>query len=134
MTRTDEILYVDDSPDDRFFASLSFQRGRYAFELTIMETAAAALADMESRIALGLPLPSLLVADHYMPAIDGPELLRLFHADARLADVALAMCSGSDDPADTLLAKKAGARFLLDKPLDLDLCQDILDHRHPPPA
>ena len=124
--RKAEILYVDDSPDDRLFARLDFERNDYPFALTVLESAHAALADLEDRLARGLALPVLLVADHYMPVTDGPDLLRLIRSNPKLATMDTAICSGSEDPADMRKAELAGARFVLGKPLDLDFCREML--------
>lgn len=123
----DEILYVDDSPDDRLFAEHRFQRGGYSFRLKMFSTGFAAILDMERRVARGENLPRLVIVDHYMPVMDGPELLRLIRANASFADVRLAVCSGGDDPTDSQTAKDAGAQIVLEKPLDLELCRKILD-------
>lgn len=130
----DEILYVDDSPDDRLFAEHRFQRGKYAFQLKTFSTGFAAILDIERRVARGENLPRLLIVDHYMPIMDGPELLRLIRANASFTDILLAVCSGGDDPADVQAAKDAGAQIVLAKPLDLDLCSDILAGQMPAPA
>jgi CheY-like chemotaxis protein len=127
----DEILYVDDSPDDRLFAEHCFRRGNYAFDLKMFSTGFAAILDMERRVARGERLPRLLIVDHYMPVMDGPELLRLVRANASLADVLLAVCSGGDDPTDLQMALDAGAQTVLTKPLDLDLCREIIAGRLP---
>lgn len=124
-----EILYVDDSPDDRLFARLSYDRGSYPFRLTILDCAQSALAALEDRLESGMPLPTLLVTDHYMPVIDGPELLRLVRADPRLSGMELATCSGGDDLTDIRIATEAGARLQFGKPLDLDLCRDTLSEK-----
>lgn len=122
----DEVFYVDDSPDDRLFAELCHRRGAYSFELRMFSTGFAAILDMERRAARGEALPVLLVADYYMPVMDGPELLRLIQANPGLCGVRLAICSGGDDPSDLEIARQAGAQVILAKPLNLDLCSDIL--------
>lgn len=125
----EEVFYVDDSPDDRLFADLCHRRGDYPFQLKMFNTGFAAILDMERRVARGERLPGLLVVDHYMPVMDGPEMLRLVRANPRLDSVLLAVCSGGGDPADLQLARDAGAGLALDKPLSLDTCRDILDGR-----
>lgn len=122
----DEVFYVDDSPDDRLFAEHSFRKGNHAFALRMYSTGFAAILDMERRVARAERLPRLLVADHYMPVMDGPELLRLIRANASLTGVTLAICSGGDDPADQAAARDAGADIILAKPLDLERCGAIL--------
>lgn len=124
-----EIFYVDDSPDDLFLANYRMREGGFSFALKTFGTGIAAIMDMERRVARGETLPSLLVADYYMPLIDGPELFRLIRANHQLAGVALASCSGGDDPHDRSVAKEAGADFILDKPIDLALCQELITRR-----
>lgn len=121
-----EIFYVDDSPDDLFLANHRMRAGGVSFALKTFSTGIAAIMDMERRVARGETLPGMLIADYYMPLIDGPELFRLIRANDRLASVALASCSGGDDPHDRRAAEEAGADFILDKPLDLALCQELL--------
>lgn len=122
----DEVFYVDDSPDDRLFVDHRYRKGQYPFTLRMYSTGFAAILDMERRAARGEKLPALLVADYYMPVMDGPELLRLVGTNADLAGVMLAICSGGDDPSDRREAMAAGARVMLAKPLDLDICAAIL--------
>ncbi|MDB5524119.1 MAG: putative two-component response regulator protein [Rhizobium sp.] len=126
---TAEIFYVDDSPDDLFLANYQMRAGGFAFALKTFSTGIAAIMDMERRVARGEALPGLLIADYYMPLIDGPELFRLIRANHHLAGVPLASCSGGDDPHDRKAAAEAGADFILDKPLDLALCQELLTRR-----
>ena len=122
----DEVFYVDDSPDDRLFANYSFDKGGYPFLLRTFSTGFAAMLDMERRVARREKLPRLLVVDHYMPIMDGPEMLRLVRRNAALENVILAVCSGGDDPLDRQTATDAGAQVMLSKPLDLDICAAIL--------
>ena len=44
------------------------------------------------------------------------------------AAMLLASCSGGDDPHDRQAAEEAGADFILGKPLDLALCQELISH------
>jgi CheY-like chemotaxis protein len=127
----DEVFYVDDSPDDRMFAIHCHRKGNYRFLLTAFSTGFAAMLDIERRAARSEKLPKLFVVDHYMPVMDGPELIQLVRADMRFSEMLLAVCSGGDDPTDLQTARDAGAQILLQKPLDLDLCRDILDGQFP---
>ncbi|UVC09781.1 response regulator [Rhizobium sp. TH2] len=126
---TAEIFYVDDSPDDLFLANYQMREGGFSFALKTFSTGIAAIMDMERRAARGEALPLMLVADYYMPITDGPELFRLIRANRQLASVLLASCSGGDDPHDRKAAEEAGADFILGKPLDLALCQQLISRR-----
>jgi CheY-like chemotaxis protein len=124
-----EIFYVDDSPDDLFLANYQMRDGEFSFVLKTFSTGIAAIMDMERRAARGETLPLMLVADYYMPITDGPELFRLIRANRQLAGVLLASCSGGDDPRDRQAAQEAGADFILGKPLDLAVCQELISRR-----
>jgi CheY-like chemotaxis protein len=121
-----EIFYVDDSPDDRLFAEHMHRRGAAPFTLRLYSTGFSAILDLQRRAARQLKLPGLIVADHYMPVMDGPELLGLIRANPAFDGIALATCSGGDDLSERRAAAEAGAQFFLGKPLDLEQCRIIL--------
>lgn len=126
-----EVFYVDDSPDDRLFASLCHTRGTFHFGLVMFSDGLSAIAEIERRSSGGQPLPGLLVVDHYMPGMDGPEVLRLIRANPALDAMVLAVCSGGTDPVDQQTAREAGAQAVLEKPLDLGRCVSLLGARQP---
>lgn len=127
LDTAEEIFYVDDSPDDRFFAEYSASKCIPPIRLKAYATGIAAILDMERRIARGEKLPALLIADHYMPLMDGPELLERIRERESLRSVRLAICSGSDDPVDVKAAITAGAAAVLAKPVDFSLCRKLID-------
>ena len=122
----EEIFYVDDSPDDRFFAEYSASKCEPPISLKTYATGFAAILDMERRIARGETLPALLIADHYMPIMDGPELLQQIRGRSDMGSVRLVMCSGGDDPVDIETALAAGAAVVLAKPIDFTLCLKLI--------
>lgn len=124
-----EIFYVDDSPDDLFLANYQMRAGGFSFALKTFGSGIAAIVDMERRAARGEALPYLVIADYYMPITDGPEFFRLIRANPKFRGVLLASCSGGDDPHDRKTAEDAGADFILGKPLDLALCQELIASR-----
>jgi len=129
---TEEIFYVDDSPDDRFFAEYSASKCMPPIQLKTYATGFAAILDMERRLARGEALPSALIADHYMPIMDGPELLRQILERDGMGTVRLVICSGGDDPVDIETALAAGARVVLPKPIDFDAFRELLkESAHP---
>lgn len=125
----DEVFYVDDSPDDRLFTSLCHTRGSYLFDLILFSDGASAVAEIDRRRASGGFMPAVLVVDHYMPGMDGPDILRLIRANPEFDAMILAVCSGGNDAFDRGIAVEAGAQVILDKPLDLDRCRALLEGR-----
>lgn len=124
---TEEIFYVDDSPDDRFFAEYSASKCAPPIRLKTYATGFAAILDMERRIARGEPLPAALIADHYMPIMDGPELLRQIRERDGMRSVRLVICSGGDDPVDIETALAAGATTVLPKPINFDVFRELFE-------
>lgn len=122
-----DIFYVDDSPDDRFFAEYSASKCVPPIRLKTYETGFAAILAMERRMARGEQLPAALIADHYMPIMDGPELLRLVRERDGLNSVRLVICSGGDDPVDIEIALTAGAEVVLAKPVDFQVIPGLLE-------
>lgn len=123
---TEEIVYVDDSPDDRFFAEYCASKCAPPIPLKTYATGFAAILDLERRIARGETLPALLIADHYMPIMDGPELLARIRDQEGMRSVRLVICSGGDDPVDVEAALAAGAAAVLPKPIDFDACRRLI--------
>jgi CheY-like chemotaxis protein len=124
---TKEIFYVDDSPDDRFFAEHSASKCAVPLRLKTYATGIAAILDMERRVARGESLPALLIADHYMPIMDGPELLQQIGGRDGMRSVRLVICSGGGDPVDVETALAAGAVAVLPKPVDFEICRKLID-------
>lgn len=130
----EEIFYVDDSADDRFFAEYSASRCAPPIQLKTYATGFAAILEMERRIARHDSLPALLIADHYMPMMDGPELLQQIRGRKGLQSVRLVICSGGDDPVDVETALAAGAAAMLPKPVDFEVCRKMIGERPPSAA
>jgi CheY-like chemotaxis protein len=126
---TEEIFYVDDSPDDRFFAEYSASKCAPPIQLKTYATGFSAILDMERRMARGEALPIALIADHYMPIMDGPELLEHIRGRDGMRSVQLLICSGGDDPVDVETAKAAGALAVLPKPLDFGAVLDLIGRK-----
>jgi len=124
--RTEEIFYVDDSPDDRFFAEYSASKCTPPIQLKTYATGFSAILDMERRISRGEALPIALIADHYMPIMDGPELLKHIRGRDAMRSVHLVICSGGDDPVDVATAEAAGAMAVLPKPIDFGAFLELI--------
>jgi CheY-like chemotaxis protein len=126
MADTEEIFYVDDSADDRFFAEYSASKCTPPIRLKTYATGFSAILDMERRLARGEALPTALVADYYMPIMDGPELLKHISGKEGMQSVRLVICSGGDDPVDAAAAKAAGALTVLPKPIDFGALLELI--------
>jgi CheY-like chemotaxis protein len=117
-----ELFYVDDSSDDIFLLQYARKSARPEINITAYTIGQEALDMLERRLSCLQPLPSMVVADFYMPVMDGPDLVRQIRAQPELNGVMIAICSGSNDPRDRAVARSAGADIFLEKPLDLNHC------------
>ncbi|MEZ0228403.1 MAG: response regulator [Planctomycetota bacterium] len=106
------ILVVDDDPmfrrdvcgflEDEGFRTVAAWNGREAFGLLLT----------------ALEVPSLIILDLVMDAVDGPEFRRRQRQKQRLAEIPVLIVSG--DPDGELTAKALHAAGFLGKPLDAD--------------
>lgn len=86
-----------------------------AFELKRFRVASQAIEDLSDTLSAGSELPVLIVADLNLPASSGYELLRFYHATAKLQDIPLAVWSVMDGETDKKLTTWMGAKKMISK-------------------
>jgi len=119
------VLVVEDDPETRRFYAEALSRGGF-------ETHQAHNGLQALQKALDLQ-PSLILTDIAVPGIDGIELLRRLHADARTSSIPVIAITGYDNRQYADRALVAGAAHVLAKPCDSDAlvnhAREILAHR-----
>ena len=109
MTRTTEILFVEDDPDLRDLVAAFL--GAEGYEVETAGDGREALAVVERR------MPRLLLLDLKMPVMDGKEFAARFH-DRYDRIVPIVVVTASDDARGR--AEEVGASGYVSKPFDLD--------------
>ena len=71
--------------------------------------------------------PDLVLLDIGMPGLDGVEALRALKQDPATAGRPVVMLSGSVDPSHPALSRGLGAVAFLNKPLNTDVLDLVLD-------
>lgn len=105
------LLLVDDDPDILMLAGhVLRQSGRHEVVEASSGEEALALARASA--------PDAVITDFRMPGMDGLALLAAFKADAALASIPMAVCSGKRDGASRESVLAAGAVGFLQKPID----------------
>jgi two-component system, sensor histidine kinase and response regulator len=108
------VLAVDDNAASRGMLEETLTAWR--LNPTVVSTAAAALAAVEEAKAAGC-LPAVVITDHVMPGLDGLGLASRLKSDPGLAAIPVIMLSSVAQPGDWPIARQAGIRALLTKPV-----------------
>jgi CheY-like chemotaxis protein len=88
------ILLVDDNDADIDFFRLVLEDRGLAETMAASSDGARALEVVVSRQAIGDPF-SLIITDHHLPLLEGPELLARLRGDEELGKIPLVMLSGA---------------------------------------
>lgn len=113
------IVVIEDNPADVYLLKLALEQSGVAFDLTQFESGARAVDELcyndDPRVA-----PDLILLDLNTPGSDGFEVIGAIKANAKFAEVPLAVVTSSTSQADRRRALQAGASKYIEKPTDLN--------------
>ena len=122
MNRHEQILIVEDHPDDAFFIQRAFRQSGVERIPHICGTVRDAIGYLEGsgRYAdrTQFPFPNLLVTDIKMPEQSGFDLLRWIRDHPQFQIIPTVIMSSSHLPEDVKLAYCLGANAYLCKPVE----------------
>lgn len=124
-----EILLVEDSPEDRELARLSFQRNRLANNIQIARDGEEALDILFCRgeHAGRKPAnPKIILLDIKLPKIDGLEVLRAIKADERTRMIPVVVMTSSAEQKDMFESYRLGVNSYVQKPVDFAKFQEVM--------
>ncbi len=114
-----QILHVEDNPDDVMLMNLAFNRAGITARLHVVADGDAAISALEhSAINGGAPVCVLL--DVKLPRVSGLEVLAWIREQPRLRRLPVILLTSSSQTADINRAYDLGANSFLVKPPDLD--------------
>jgi len=123
------LLFVDDSPNDRFLAEMGCKRAQVSFLLKTAESGVEAIGYLggEGPFAdrVEHPLPDLIFLDLKMPEMDGFQVLRWIRNHPATRVTPVAVYSASFIPEDIAKGYSDGANYFISKPSDLTVLIDI---------
>ncbi|MFZ5480861.1 MAG: response regulator [Myxococcota bacterium] len=118
------VLLADDSEDDRFLASVAWQRAAIPNPLLPVEDGRRAVEVLSGRRATGLP--ALVLLDLKMPVCNGFEVLAWMRANPACRRVPVVVLTASDVPGDVARAYDLGASSYVVKPSSLEDLVELL--------
>lgn len=124
MTKTIEILLVEDSDDDAELTTRALQKQAFGNLLFRVADGAAALDFLFAKGAFAsrqdFPLPRVILLDLKLPKLDGLEVLRALRTNPATRTVPIVVLTSSKEERDLETAYALGANSYIVKPVEFD--------------
>jgi CheY-like chemotaxis protein len=118
---------ADDDPDDILLATAAFAETGAKAAFSCVEDEIGLMDYLSLHSSLGSKgLPALILLDLNMPRKDGREVLREIKSEPSFQDIPIVILTTSNEPADMVLAKEAGAKAFITKPATWDGWVEIM--------
>jgi CheY-like chemotaxis protein len=114
-----QILHVEDNPDDVMLMNLAFNRAGIAARLHVVADGDQAISALEQSAFNG-GTPVCVLLDVKLPRVSGLEVLAWIREQPRLRRLPVILLTSSSQTADINRAYDLGANSFLVKPPDLD--------------
>jgi two-component system, response regulator len=122
--RLPQVVLVEDNIDDELIATRAIKKAEAKHELLILrdgEEAASWITELQSRTSLSRSdLPALILLDHRIPKVGGPELLGMMRKDNRFVTVPVVMLSSMAELRDVSGYYVGGANSVVQKGMQFD--------------
>jgi CheY-like chemotaxis protein len=122
-----DVLLVEDSPGDVRLTQEAFGVTNGAIRLHVATDGLEAMAFLRQEgVYLHVPRPHIILLDLNIPKLDGREVLALIKNDRVLKSIPTVILTTSDAEADILSTYELQANCYLNKPVQLDEFQDLV--------
>ncbi len=119
-----DILLVEDNPDDVELTRIAFLEAGIDRRLVVVRDGAEALDYLFARGAHadreGAELPAIVLLDLNLPKLDGREVLQGIRSDERTRNLPVVVLTTSDEPFDVEASYALGVNSYIRKPVDFD--------------
>lgn len=120
--RDEEILLVEDNPDDEALTLRAFKKNNISNKISVVRDGAEALEYLfaEGQYADRDPKkgPAVVLLDLKLPKVDGLEVLRRIRDDDRTHMLPIIILTSSKEEADLVRGYSLGANSYIRKPVD----------------
>jgi CheY-like chemotaxis protein len=111
-----EVLLVEDEADDAELLTHALLQMRPGTRVTVVSDGVEALKRLLGDGNEAAPAPNLIILDLNLPRLDGMQVLRCIHADARTRKIPVLVLSGTCSPEDVGASRSYGAKACMRKP------------------
>lgn len=127
MSRSIEILLVEDNPGDVRLTEEALKEGKVSNNLSVVGNGIEALAFLrqEGKYASS-PRPDLMLLDLNLPLKSGHEVLRELKSDPAIRNIPVVVLSTSSADQDILSTYNLHANCYITKPVDLDQFMKVI--------
>ncbi|MCR6664143.1 MAG: response regulator [Luteimonas sp.] len=119
-----DILLVEDNPDDVELTRIAFMEAGIDRRLVVVRDGAEALDYLFARGAhadrQGADLPAIVLLDLNLPKLDGREVLQGIRSDPGTRNLPVVVLTTSDEPFDVEASYALGVNSYIRKPVDFD--------------
>ena len=121
ISRSIEILLVEDSPGDVRLTQEVLRDGKVSNRLNIVHDGVAALSFLRREGQyVAAPCPDLILLDLNLPKKDGREVLEVIKSDSSFRRIPVVILTTSQAEEDILKAYDLHANCYITKPIDLE--------------
>jgi two-component system, response regulator len=117
VSSQNNILLVEDNPDDRDLTIMALKGGKIANEIDIARDGQEALEYFADQ---SRPLPVLVLLDLKLPRIMGLDVLKRLRAEERTKLVPIVVLTSSSDESDRYQSYVEGVNAYVVKPVEFD--------------
>jgi two-component system response regulator len=115
--RADQILLVEDNPDDVTFTQRAFRKNNFCTKIVVAGDGATAMKLLFPETGVEPLRPSLVLLDINLPQMSGLELLRRLRSEESTRLIPVIMLTTSNDDRDVLASYQSGANGFVRKPV-----------------
>ncbi len=121
-SRENEILLVEDDPNDAELIMRAFRKGKLGTCVVHLRDGAEAIDYVaDARRGLGdAHLPKVIVLDLKLPKLNGLEVLQRLKSDVLTKDVPVVILTSSQEESDIAQAYALGVNSYVTKPIEFD--------------
>lgn len=121
LERADDILLVEDNPDDVDLTREAFREVGATSRLHVVEDGVEAIAFLRHEAPYAAaPTPDLVLLDLNLPKRSGHEVLAAIRRDPALRGIPVVVLTSSAAESDMARSRALGADGYVTKPVDLD--------------
>jgi two-component system response regulator len=127
MTRTIQVLLVEDNPADADLMRETIETSKLHLDLSVVKDGVEAIQYLRGEgMYANAPRPDLILLDLNLPRMNGRQVLASVKGDADLRGIPVVVLTSSNAEQDIVQSYNLGANCYVIKPVDLKAFQSIV--------